>query len=101
MSYLELDGDRHKIPPGEAVIGSDASSFLVLDGADLAPQHAVLVATPDGQVSVRLASEEAAVSSTASGWDPSPRPSFTVTKSRLGVGNSPSWMRVVAAARSS
>ncbi len=31
MSYLELDGDRHKIPSGEAVIGSDASSFLVLD----------------------------------------------------------------------
>ena len=61
MSYLEFDGDRHKIPPGEAVIGSDASSFLVLTGDALAARHAILVMTPDGQASVRRVSEESPV----------------------------------------
>jgi pSer/pThr/pTyr-binding forkhead associated (FHA) protein len=61
MSYLELDGDRYKIPPGEAVIGSDASSFLVLTGAALAARHAIFVVTADGQVSVRRVSEESPI----------------------------------------
>ncbi|MCH8938483.1 MAG: FHA domain-containing protein, partial [Gemmatimonadetes bacterium] len=61
MSYLEFDGDRHKIPLGEAVIGSDASSFLVLTGDALAARHAILITTPDGQASVRRVSEESPV----------------------------------------
>lgn len=61
MSYLEFDGDRHKIPLGEVVIGSDASSFLVLTGDALAARHAILITTPDGQASVRRVSEESPV----------------------------------------
>ncbi len=61
MSYLEFDGDRHKIPPGEAVIGSDASSFLTLTGDKLAARHAIFITTPDGQASVRRVSEESPV----------------------------------------
>ncbi len=84
MSYLELDGERHKIPPGEAVIGSDASSFLVLDGADLAPRHAVLVVTTDGQVSVRRASEEAAVFINGVQLGPQPAPLLHGDKIEVG-----------------
>ncbi len=61
MSYLEFDGDRHKIPPGEAVIGSDASSFLALTGDALGARHAIFITTPDGQASVRRVSEESPV----------------------------------------
>lgn len=74
MSYLEFDGDRHKIPPGEAVIGSDASSFLVLTGAALAARHAILVMTPDGQASVRQVSEEAPIFINGVRLGPQPAP---------------------------
>ena len=59
MSYLELDGKRHAIPAGESVIGSDASSLLALEGSGIAPRHLVVVATSDGQASVRRASDDA------------------------------------------
>ncbi len=74
MSYLEFDGDRHKIPPGEAVIGSDASSFLVLTGDALAARHAILVMTPDGQASVRLVSEESPIFINGVRLGPQPAP---------------------------
>ncbi len=59
MSYLELDGNRHAIPAGESVIGSDASSLLALEGPGIAPRHLVVVATSDGQTSVRRATDDA------------------------------------------
>ena len=59
MSYLELDGNRHAIPAGESVIGSDASSLLALEGPGIAPRHLVVVATADGQTSVRRATDDA------------------------------------------
>ena len=74
MSYLELDGDRYKIPPGEAVIGSDASSFLVLTGAALAARHAIFVVTADGQVSVRRVSEESPIFINGVRLGPQPAP---------------------------
>lgn len=74
MSYLEFNGDRHKIPPGEAVIGSDASSFLVLTGDALAARHAILVMTPDGQASVRRVSEESPIFINGVRLGPQPTP---------------------------
>ncbi len=84
MAYLELDGDRHKIPPGEAGIGSDASSFLVVDGADLAPHHAVLMVSADGQVSVRRVTEEAAVFINGVQLGPQPAPLLHGDKIEVG-----------------
>ncbi len=84
MSYLEFDGDRHKIPPGEAVIGSDASSFLVLTGAALAARHAILVMTPDGQVSVRRVSEESPIFINGVRLGPQPAPLLHGDKIEIG-----------------
>ena len=84
MSYLEFDGDRHKIPPGEAVIGSDASSFLVLTGAALAARHAIFVMTPDGQVSVRRASEESPILINGVRLGPQPAPLLHGDKIEIG-----------------
>ena len=84
MSYLEFDGDRHKIPPGEAVIGSDASSFLVLTGAALAARHAIFVMTPDGQVSVRRASEESPIFINGVRLGPQPAPLLHGDKIEIG-----------------
>ncbi len=84
MSYLEFDGDQHKIPPGEAVIGSDASSFLVLTGAALAARHAIFVVTPDGQVSVRRVSEESPILINGVRLGPQPAPLLHGDKIEIG-----------------
>lgn len=84
MSYLEIDGDRHKIPPGEAVIGSDASSFVALEGTDLAPRHAIFVGTPDGQVSVRRVDEESPIYINGVQLGPQPAPLLHGDKIQLG-----------------
>ncbi len=84
MSYLEFDGDRHQIPPGEAVIGSDASSFLVLTGAALAARHAIFVVTPDGQVSVRRVSEESPIFINGVRLGPQPAPLLHGDKIEIG-----------------
>jgi len=84
MSYLEFDGERHKIPPGEAVIGSDASSFLVLTGAALAARHAIFVMTPDGQASVRRVSEESPIFINGVRLGPQPAPLLHGDKIEIG-----------------
>ncbi len=84
MSYLEFDGDRHKIPPGEVVIGSNASSFLVLKGAALAARHAILVTTPDSQVSVRRVSEESPIFINGVRLGPQPAPLLHGDKIEIG-----------------
>jgi pSer/pThr/pTyr-binding forkhead associated (FHA) protein len=84
MSYLELDGDRHKIPPGEAVIGSDASSFLVLQGTGMASRHVVLVVSPDGQVSARRVTEDAPIFINGVQLGPQPAPLLHGDKIEVG-----------------
>lgn len=61
MSYLELGGQRHAIPVGEMVVGSDPSADLVVSGEGAAARCATVVCYPDGQAAIKLADEEAAV----------------------------------------
>ena len=84
MSYLELDGKRHAIPAGELVIGSDAASFLVLEGAEISPQHVVIVGASDGQASVRRANDDAAVFINGVRLGPQPSPLLHGDKIEVG-----------------
>jgi len=59
MSFLEVGGHRLTIPPGESVIGTEPGAAVVLAGSGALPRHAVLHATPDGQVAIRRAVDEA------------------------------------------
>ena len=61
MSFLEFGGQRHALPVGESVLGSDASAIVPLEGDDVLPQHAVMQVDPDGQVTIRKAQESAEV----------------------------------------
>ncbi len=57
MSYLEIGGQRLEIQPGDVSIGSDPSSQIHLTGPGVAPRHAVVQASTDGQVVVRKAND--------------------------------------------
>jgi pSer/pThr/pTyr-binding forkhead associated (FHA) protein len=61
MSFLEVGGQRVTIPPGESVIGAEPGAAVRLTGAAVLPRHAVLHASPDGQVAVRRAGERAEI----------------------------------------
>jgi pSer/pThr/pTyr-binding forkhead associated (FHA) protein len=61
MSFLEIDGHRLAIPPGESAIGAEPGSTVVLEGAGVLPRHALLQATADGQVAVRRAVDQAEI----------------------------------------
>jgi hypothetical protein len=74
MSYLEIGGQRHSIPPGEVVVGSDASAGFVLIGEGVAPRHLIVQGLPDGQVAIRVAAENVAVKVTGVAVGPRPPP---------------------------
>ena len=84
MSFLELDGNRHAIPAGESAIGSAAEGFLTLQGPGVAAQHLILVAAPDGQVSVRRVSEDAQVFINGVLLGPQPAPLLHGDKIEVG-----------------
>ena len=84
MSFLELDGNRHAIPAGESAIGSAAEGFLTLQGPGVAALHLVLVAAPDGQVSVRRVSEDAQVFINGVVLGPQPAPLLHGDKIEVG-----------------
>ncbi|MCZ6915752.1 MAG: FHA domain-containing protein [Gemmatimonadetes bacterium] len=84
MSFLELDGNRHEVPAGEAIIGSGPASFLVIEDAGILPEHAVVVSAPDGQVSVRRVSEEAPVLINGVPMGPQPAPLLHGDKIKVG-----------------
>jgi pSer/pThr/pTyr-binding forkhead associated (FHA) protein len=54
MAFLEIDGQRHPIPTGELVVGSDPTAGIILTGDAVAPKHLVVQGMPDGQAVVRL-----------------------------------------------
>ncbi len=74
MIHLEIDGERYPIAAGETVIGSDASSTLVLAGAGVRPRHAVVQGTQSGAAAIRVADREAEVrvNGVRLGSDPTP-----------------------------
>jgi len=74
MSFLEFGGQRHALPIGESVLGSDASAIVPLVGDDVLPQHAVIQAHPDGQVAIRRAHESAEVMVNGVRLGPNPVP---------------------------
>ncbi len=61
MALLEWGGKRIPVPAGELLLGSDASCAVQLSGAGVLPQHAVIQATPDGQVVIRKTAPQAEV----------------------------------------
>jgi len=74
MSFLEFGGQRHALPIGESVLGSDASAIVPLKGDDVLPQHAVIQAHSDGQVAIRRAQESAEVMVNGVRLGPNPVP---------------------------
>jgi pSer/pThr/pTyr-binding forkhead associated (FHA) protein len=75
MIHLEIDGERHPIAVGETVIGSDASSTVVLAGAGVRPRHAVVQGMQAGaSAAIRAADQEAEVrvNGVRLGSDPTP-----------------------------
>ncbi len=74
MSYLEVGGRRHPIEAGELAIGSDPEGQIVLTGVTVAPRHAFIRATPDGQVSIHKADDtvEVLVNGVRMGAQPTP-----------------------------
>jgi pSer/pThr/pTyr-binding forkhead associated (FHA) protein len=84
MSFLEFGGQRHALPLGESVIGSDASAVVTLEGDDVLAQHAVIEAHPDGQVAIRRAHESADV--LVNGVRLGPNPTPLLHGDKVGVG---------------
>ena len=74
MAFLEIAGQRHPVPPGEAVIGSDPSAAVTLEGAGVAPCHALLQTGTDGQVVVRRFDENVEVLINGVRLGPQPTP---------------------------
>ncbi|MFQ6046003.1 MAG: FHA domain-containing protein [Gemmatimonadales bacterium] len=84
MSYLDIGGQRHAIPPGEIVVGSDSSAAIVLSGEGVAPRHLVVQGLPDGQVVIRLVEEGLAVRVNGVALGPQPTPLLHGDKVELG-----------------
>jgi len=74
MSFIEVGGQRQPVPPGESVIGSDASAFVRITAQGVEPRHAVLRTTPDGQVAISRASETAEILVNGVRLGPQPTP---------------------------
>ncbi len=74
MIHLQIDGERYPIAAGETVIGSDASSTVVLAGAGVRPRHAVVQGMQAGAAAIRVADREAEVrvNGVRLGSDPTP-----------------------------
>jgi pSer/pThr/pTyr-binding forkhead associated (FHA) protein len=74
MALLELRGKRFPIPAGEVLLGSDASSAIVVTGAGVQPRHAVIQAEADGQVVIRKATPagEVLINGVRLGAEPTP-----------------------------
>ena len=74
MAFLEIAGRRLVVPPGESVIGSDPTAAVRLEGPNVAPRHAHLHASDDGQVSVRRADDESEIQINGVRLGPQPTP---------------------------
>ncbi len=74
MAFLEIAGQRHPVPPGEAVIGSDPSAAVTLEGAGVAPCHALLQTGADGQVVLRRSDENVEILINGMRLGPQPTP---------------------------
>lgn len=74
MAFLEIEGQRHPVPAGELVVGSDPTAGIILTGDAVALKHLVVQGTPDGQVVVRLPRSglEVKVNGVALGPQPTP-----------------------------
>ena len=84
MSFLEFGGQRHALPVGESVLGSDASAIVPLEGDEVLPQHAVMQVDPDGQVTIRRAQESAEVMVNGVRLGPNPTPLLHGDKVTVG-----------------
>jgi pSer/pThr/pTyr-binding forkhead associated (FHA) protein len=74
MIHLQIDGERYPIAAGETVIGSDASSTVVLAGAGVRPRHAVVQGMQAGAAAIRVADREAEVRVNGVRLGPDPTP---------------------------
>jgi len=84
MSYLQVGGERHAIPPGDSTIGADASALVTLSGEGIRPHHAVLQGLADGQVAIRLADEGSTVFVNGVRLGPQPHPLLHGDKVEIG-----------------
>ena len=84
MSFLEFGGQRHALPVGESVLGSDASAIVPLAGDGVLQQHAVIQSHPDGQVAIRKAQASAEVMVNGVRLGPNPTPLLHGDKVTVG-----------------
>lgn len=84
MSYLEFEGNRMPVEPGEGFIGSDLSNKIVVAGVGVAGRHVHVTATSDGQVSVRIVDESIPVTINGVALGPQPHPLLHGDKIRIG-----------------
>ncbi|MBI4500350.1 MAG: FHA domain-containing protein, partial [Gemmatimonadetes bacterium] len=74
MAFLEIGGQRLTIPPGEVSIGSDPACQIPLKGPGVAPRHAVVQGSADGQAVIRKANETVEVLINGVRLGPQPTP---------------------------
>ena len=85
MSFLEIAGKRQAIPDGESVIGSGDSADVRLAGEHVAPEHAILRRTADGQVAIRRAGDARDVLINGVRLGPQPTPLLHGDKVTVGA----------------
>ena len=74
MTHLQVGGHRHAISVGDVVIGSDPSSQIMLSGNGVAARHAIVQGLANGQVAIRLATEDVEVRVNGVRLGPNPHP---------------------------
>ena len=84
MSFIEINGKRHPIPPGESAIGSDSNGFIALQGESITSRHLLIQGTADGQAAVRRADDSAETHINGVHLGPQPTPLLHGDKIELG-----------------
>lgn len=84
MSFIEINGKRHPIPPGESAIGSDSNGFIALQGESITSRHLLIQGTADGQAAVRRADDSAETHINGVRLGPQPTPLLHGDKIELG-----------------
>ncbi len=84
MAYLEIGGQRRSVPPGDVTIGSDPSCQIPLSGSGVAPRHAIIQGSAEGQAVIRRAGETAEILINGVRLGPQPTPLLHGDKVQIG-----------------
>lgn len=83
MSFLEVEGQRHRIPDGESIVGSDPGSQIQLAGPGVAPRHAVMQGS-DAECVIRKADDSVDILVNGVRLGPQPTPLLHGDKVQIG-----------------